>query len=222
MSSEVDVARLYVLVPPSPLFAAHWSFFIPDPPPLDPNKRQCRLEESTIGRRIHVVGDRLNGFKMEIVRGYDLKKDRSNSSGRKFAIGVVEAASISGSFLPSGGFNAIEDTAQQKDEDEGGGIVDTQARDKFERICVGAEAPGPSLRKISTNGSKQNEGIQSRLEVRDCQWWIHGVVDTLVKQSILVSAQSKLETDRNQSPKVIVEKLPKTLKTGGLRQRLKC
>ncbi|KAI9665382.1 MAG: hypothetical protein M1831_001820 [Alyxoria varia] len=209
MGFEGDSATLYVLVPPSPLFAAHWSFFIPDVLPLNPNKKQRRREESNIGRRIHVVGDRRNGFKLEIVRGFDLKKDRTNSDGRRFAIGVVAAANASDSPQRSESSGTAEKGVEEKDEDEGGGTIDKQAEDEFERVCVEIDAPGPSLRKISTAGSTQDEGTQARLEVKDCQWWVREVVNALVKRGILLTAPWKIETDRNSSPTVIVEALPK-------------
>ena len=61
---EHAYTTLYVHVYPSPLFAAHWSFFLPRQNP-----------KSEIGDRIHVTGDRLNGFEYEYIRDYNPKED---------------------------------------------------------------------------------------------------------------------------------------------------
>jgi len=59
---------LYVLVYPSRLFAAHWSFWTPYP--------DASGQESDIGDRIHVTGDRLNGFQYEYVQNYNVREDK--------------------------------------------------------------------------------------------------------------------------------------------------
>lgn len=100
---------LYVLIPPSPLFAAHWSFFIPDL--LDATTRGSR--ESDHGRRIHVADDRLNGFKLEIIRNYNVRQHRSVGS-RRFAIGRIGATDIDVT-------DPKPSAKKAKDEDEGGG-----------------------------------------------------------------------------------------------------
>ena len=60
-STELAVPKhpyrtLHVLVYPSPLFAAHWSFWLPYPDTDAPGR------DSDMGDRIHATGDRLNGF----------------------------------------------------------------------------------------------------------------------------------------------------------------
>jgi len=171
---------LYVLIPPSPLFAAHWSFFLPDLLPCDAVSR--RQEESERGRRIHVSGDRLNGFSLQIVRDYNVRQHRGLGS-RSFPIALVHERHLrrSGAALIGEG---AEDLGRhrypEKDEDEGGGFVDNEPIDAFERVCLEVEAPGPSL------NSANIEGKRKRTEVRDCQWWIRRVVEVLVSRDMLL------------------------------------
>ncbi|KAL2214140.1 hypothetical protein CC79DRAFT_114311 [Sarocladium strictum] len=75
-ASEYAYTTLYVHVYPSPLFAAHWSFFLP--------REDLKSE---IGDRIHVTGDGLNGFEYEYVRDYDPKEDARRPNA--FPIGRV-------------------------------------------------------------------------------------------------------------------------------------
>lgn len=84
---SADLATVYILIPPSPLFAAHWSFFIPDILGTDV-RGSC---ESDTGRRVHVAGDRLNGFKLEIIRNYNIRQHRGVGS-RRFAVGSLLVA----------------------------------------------------------------------------------------------------------------------------------
>lgn len=74
---------LYVHVYPSPLFAAHWSFFLPS------------SADSFIGDRLHATGDRLNGFQYEYIKDYNPKGDSSPPTA--YAIGRVSSAVCRGS-----------------------------------------------------------------------------------------------------------------------------
>lgn len=60
-------ATLYVHVYPSRPFAAHWSFFLPQPG-----------AGQHVGDRIHATGDRLNGFSYEYVSEYSPEQDSRN------------------------------------------------------------------------------------------------------------------------------------------------
>ncbi|KAI4591918.1 hypothetical protein KJ359_012104 [Pestalotiopsis sp. 9143b] len=71
--------KIYVLVYHEPLFAAHWSLWIPQ---IDPSGR-----EKHIGDRIHATGDRLNGFIYEYDRDYNVKEDDRHPS--RFPIASV-------------------------------------------------------------------------------------------------------------------------------------
>lgn len=82
--TKEDNRTLYVVVPPLPLFAAHWSIFLPDQ--RDPNDKH--KIEPTVGRRVHVEGDKLNGFGLKIIRGYDVNKHRSIGT-RRYAGGAI-------------------------------------------------------------------------------------------------------------------------------------
>lgn len=187
---------LYVLIPPSPLFAAHWSLFIPDASSFDAASK--RYQEPKTGRRIHVSGDRLNGFTLEIIRDYDVKMHKG---ARQYPLATVSSAGLESSGSPS------QDSAPhfQKDEDEGGGYVDNRPIDEFERICVEVEAPGPSLNRVS--GSVAGNGKRARVEVEDCQWWIRQVVLALEARGML-SALSSDMNDAGKIPSDIVASLP--------------
>lgn len=164
-TSQRPSATLYILLPPSPLFAAHWSLFIPD---------TDTRTESDQGRRIHVSGDRLNGFHLEIIRNYNVRQHRSVGP-RHFAIGRITSPHTPTTTEPG--------SREEKDEDEGGGFLDNVPRDALEEVCVCVEAPGPSLNSVSGggNGRRVKGG-----EVRDCQWWVRRVVGELVARGLLV------------------------------------
>lgn len=200
-SKPEPATPLYVLIPPSPLFAAHWSFFIPNL--LDYDAISRRHEESTIGRRIHVSGDRLNGFRLEIVRQYDVSKHRSVGS-RRYLVALIPAkhlqASASESLPPAERF-------KQKDDDEGGGYIDNDAIDDFERICVEVEAPGPSLNRVSQTASSVPTK-KAKAEVKDCQWWVRQVVDALMTRGMLEPAPTSANKPASQSPSDAVAALP--------------
>lgn len=186
-----------MVVPPSPLFAAHWSIFLPDR--HDPNDRH-NMEPMT-GRRVHVAGDRLNGFGLEIIRGYDASKHRSVGS-RRYPIGAI-ATSVLKDQLTNG--TAAMD-ADSKDDDEGGGYIDNKPQDDFEMVCVEVEAPGPSLNNVSKAGAG-NVSRGGRQQPRDCQWWIAQVVTELTERNMLKSL-SLLEISHKTPPERI-ELLPK-------------
>lgn len=166
---------LYVVVPPSPLFAAHWSFFIPDPP-----LNRATNQENNVGRRIHVAGDRLHGFQLEIVRGYDVRKHRGVNS-RRFAIGFVPEQFLSGiqsALKPA--------AAESKDEDEGGGYVDNSPIDQLERTCILVAPPGPSLVHVQAGG--KGAATPKQTEVKDCQWWVKQVVQLMFSKGMLLTS----------------------------------
>lgn len=133
---------LYVLVYPSRLFAAHWSFWIPY---LNANGK-----EADTGDRIHVTGDRLNGFQYEYVRNYNVREDERKPG--RFAIGLLSAASVS-------------------DNHDTVGLTAGDALNPFDRACREVEAPGPSLNKVvTTDAGRANGPPPKKNEVKDCQW----------------------------------------------------
>lgn len=189
--ADVPALRpVYVLTPPSPLFAAHWSLFIPE------------SQESSFGRRIHVSGDRLNGFKLEIIRGYDASLHRGLSSSRHFRIGNISPSKY-GTF--SGPSTRSDDA--QKDDDEGGGYVDNYATDELERVCLEVEAPGPSLNRVVASEAGRSSGPRPKMEVKDCQWWVRQVVQLAYSRGILLASQSPDGTE-GKDPTVLLESLP--------------
>lgn len=186
--------NVYVVVPPSPFFAAHRSLFLPGEHkdgrlPSDPENHR--------GRRIHVSGDRLSGFELEIIREYDVSKHRSGA-GRKYLIGTFTSVYSETSQEVE---NATLTGFDRKDEDEGGGYINNRPQDQFEAACVLVKAPGPSLRSVK----ETQDGMRTRLvEQKNCQSWIRDVVETLINCGILRSLP-----DSRESPIELLEKVPK-------------
>jgi hypothetical protein len=60
---------VYLIVFPSPLFAAHWGLWIPSMGELD------------VGKYLHATGDAANGFQVAFKRNYDL-----STSGRSYQL----------------------------------------------------------------------------------------------------------------------------------------
>lgn len=167
---------LYVLVPPSRLFAAHWSLFLPD------LQYDDSRQGSSIGTRIHVVGDRLDGFRLEIIRGYNSQNDRS-LQGRMFALAQVPQQCLQPCEASS---ESVQD-CQSKDDDEGGGIISEEIRTPFETACSQVEAPGPSLNCVyQQETAGERPGRRPKLEVKDCQWWVRQVIHSLVENQMLL------------------------------------
>lgn len=152
---------LYILIYPSRPFAAHWSFWIP--------YLNTSGEEADTGDRIHVTGDRLNGFQYEYVRDYNVREDERKPA--RFAIGLLFTASV------SGGASGNRDT---------GGLTADNAINPFDGACREVEAPGPSLNKvITTEAGRTNVPPPKKTEVRDCQWWVKQAVAHLVERGML-------------------------------------
>ena len=192
---------LYVLIPPSPLFAAHWSFFIPDVLPYETTSR--RHEESSHGCRIHVSGDRLNGFHLEIIRGYDIREHRSVGT-RRFPIAIMSSNYLEATI--SDRQQTQKSQCRMKDEDEGGGYIDNCPINKFEEVCKDVEAPGPSLNQASKTAV--DGGKRVKAEVKDCQWWIRQAVEELTRKGALEQLPARQNVDGAKSPKEIVADLP--------------
>jgi hypothetical protein len=200
--------NIYAVIPPSPLFAAHWSFFVPDPSPPSENGR-VPTRESRVGRRVHVTGDRLNGFELEIIRSYDVSKHRSVGADRKIRIGrLVLPGDSNGdadvTLTESESFTTP--SKDYKDDEDGGGFVDNNPKDCFERLCLEIDAPGPSLNKVGASSSDAPTQTVKRKkpEVRDCQWWIAEVMRTMIDRGMLV----KVDGDERE-PVEWITALPK-------------
>lgn len=201
--------KLYMLIPPSPLFAAHWSFFVPDALPFNPKTQ--RHEESEMGTRIHVSGDRLNGFELEIIRKYDFRMHRGVTFSRRFPVGLVSAEHLRPSDSVKNYHDAAEQRMKIKDEDEGGGFIDNSSTNAFEQACIAVEVPGPSLKSVSESSDDLSitPGRGVRSEVKDCQWWASHVVQTLYREGILKPISSDLRDEELTNPVDIIARLPK-------------
>jgi len=108
---------VFLLVWPNALFKAHWAIFIPDS-----TDKTCKQ-----GKYLHVEGSLDKGFKLEIVRGWDisLSRHRPNSP---IEIGWVRTDHVA------------ETSAQQ-------GVLtkDRTPRDRIEAIIAAVPAPSASL-----------------------------------------------------------------------------
>ena len=200
---HLSASVLYVLISPSPLFAGHWSLFLPDV--MEIKSKAGRYKESDIGRRFHVSGDRLNGFSLEMVRTYNVKKHRGAAS-RCFAVGVVSLQHLTDAH--SGARDEADGRSDVKDEDEGGGYVDNVPRNAFEKICVEVEAPGPSLNHVSSNGCNRDP-LRLKTEAHDCQWWVRNVVEGLVERNVLLPLETCDSQGSLGDPISVVARLPK-------------
>ncbi|KAH8908536.1 hypothetical protein BR93DRAFT_489954 [Coniochaeta sp. PMI_546] len=161
---------LYVLVYPSRLFAAHWSLWIPY---LDSSG-----QESDTGDRVHVTGDRLNGFQYEYLRDYNVREDERKPNS--FPVG-----SISG--------DSLRDWREDGDEKSGSDAMRYEGVNLFDRVCREVEAPGPSLNKVTKLTLAQTTGPPPRkTEVKDCQWWLKQAVEHLVEGDILMPLEEAL------------------------------
>ncbi|KAI2626514.1 hypothetical protein GGR54DRAFT_653356 [Hypoxylon sp. NC1633] len=144
---------LHVLVYPSRLFAAHWSFWLPY---IEGNNVQ-----SHIGDRIHVTGDRLNGFQYEYIRNYNVREDDRRPNA--FPIGLVSETHLS---------RASKDENVTTTED-GQGDEENIALNSFDEACREVPAPGPSLNKVDrADVGKATGAPPKKAEAKDCQWWI--------------------------------------------------
>lgn len=175
---------LYVLVYPSRPFAAHWSFWLPH---LDQND-----QESIIGDRIHITGDRFNGFEYEYVRDYNVREDSKKPTAHP--VGSILASHLSGTGVDRNSTS--------------GGIPKTYSENNylnlFDETCREVPPPGPSLNKI-TDISK-TAAPPRRTEVKDCQWWIKQAVYHLVETGILLRLDQGLQAE---DPIATVDSLPR-------------
>ena len=176
---------LYVLVYPSRLFAAHWSFWLP------------RIEEASgreldIGDRVHVTGDRLNGFRYEYVRDYNVSEDDRNP--KAFAIGLVPNTLL------------CEKTGNTHGIASNGETDDHNVINAFDRACREIQAPGPSLAKVDMASVGRTANPPRRTEVRDCQWWLKQAAVHLTQAGMLLPLDA---TRGSWSPTERVEQLPR-------------
>ena len=108
----------------SPLFAAHWSLFIPNPPPLS-------NDISHKGKINHVTGDSLNGFVHGIKRNHDLQQE-----DRLFTLVLLCNVEEQ---------NIIDPVDAEYVEENG---EEVRARDVIEESALSVRAPGKSLRTV--------------------------------------------------------------------------
>ncbi|KAI1267653.1 hypothetical protein F5Y18DRAFT_378387 [Xylariaceae sp. FL1019] len=172
---------LYVLVYPSRLFAAHWSLWIP------------HVQDFKVGDRIHVTGDRLNGFQYEYIRSYDVSDDDRHPNA--FPIGSVNELHLKG----------VEDNSANTAEEMSDG--NNSVCNAFDEACRQIPAPGPSLNKVSiAGGSTATAGPPKKAQVKDCQWWVKEVVSHLMEKQMLLPLEEGNEID---SPISKVDGLPR-------------
>ena len=124
---------VHLIIYNSPLFAAHWSLFIPNLS-TSPNK------PPSTGNIIHVTGDSLNGFVHGFKRNYDLEQE-----DRAFTL--VHLCDIDEQ-------NIFNSTEMEFVEENGEEVV---ARDVIEDLALSVMAPGRSLRAVVEEGQVSEE-----------------------------------------------------------------
>ncbi|KAI1803741.1 hypothetical protein F4811DRAFT_316379 [Daldinia bambusicola] len=177
---------LYVLVYPSRLFAAHWSFWLPY---TDANDQQ-----SNTGDRIHATGDRLNGFQYEYIRNYDVREDDRNPNA--FPIGLVSETHLTQANKDQTAISSGED---QRDSEN---VV----LNSFDEACREVPAPGPSLNKVNRDAGGVAGSPPKRMAVKDCQWWVKEATSHLVQKGILLPLN---EGHEGETPISRVDSLPR-------------
>ncbi|KAI1394570.1 hypothetical protein F4819DRAFT_493327 [Hypoxylon fuscum] len=178
---------LYVLVYPSRLFAAHWSFWLPY---VDAGNQQ-----SNTGDRIHATGDRLHGFQYEYIRDYNVREDDRHPN--PFPVGLVPETHLS---------KASKDGNTISGE-EGQGGAENVAINAFDEACREVPAPGPSLNKVNRTGvGKTTSAPPKKAEVKDCQWWIKEATSHLVEKEMLLPLDGGHE---GETPVLRVNSLPR-------------
>ncbi|KAI8966424.1 hypothetical protein F5Y11DRAFT_155326 [Daldinia sp. FL1419] len=173
---------IYVLVYPSRLFAAHWAFWLPY---IDTEKKELKS-----GDRIHVTGDRLNGFQYEYIRNYNVCEDDRNPNA--FPIGLVSETHLS---------QTTKDGAVTSSEEDRRG-AEHIAFNAFDEACREVPAPGSSLNKVNRDASG---APPKRTEVKDCQWWIKEATSHLVQIGIFLP----LNEGHEETPISKVDGLPR-------------
>lgn len=111
------------------------------------------------GTYLNATGDAAIGFTVEIERNYKVGAD-----GRRYQL------------LPLGD---VADEHVTDTQGDGSWSVDKIARDRLEEVVLGVEPPGPSL--VATSG----EGPRKRVEIKNCQTWIHDAVKALVEAGVM-------------------------------------
>ncbi|CAJ2510208.1 Uu.00g061080.m01.CDS01 [Anthostomella pinea] len=166
---------LFVLVYPSRLFAAHWSFWLP-----------YDDASNHIGDRVHVTGDRLGGFQYEYIRNYDVSEDDRHP--KALPIGIVSDTHLS---KASKDENLAPSEKGQQDAEH-------VAFNAFDEACREVPAPGPSFNKVNRSDAAKAPGAPpKKAEVKDCQWWIKEAASHMVKTGMLLSLE---EEDGKESP----------------------
>lgn len=120
-SPQTDFRPVFLLIWPSATFKAHWAIFIPD------------ADDRTYkrGRYIHVEGSLKEGFRFEIVRGWDISKSRRRPHS-PIEIGCIPAGLVTDS--------ATDDKL----------IKESIARDQIEEFFASIPPPSASLNSGSS------------------------------------------------------------------------
>lgn len=128
MSTSSPKQPLFLIIYPSPLFAAHWSLFLPTPP------------NESLGTRIHVTGSSLSGFTHEFVRSYDL-------SDESRAYKLLPLPDVDSEFVTDSGVER-----GSCDQDNGAETTNARPASELERIALEVPAPGKSLKGVDVGG----------------------------------------------------------------------
>ncbi|PQE09994.1 hypothetical protein CJF31_00003916 [Rutstroemia sp. NJR-2017a BVV2] len=157
-SPAMSTRPIYLTVYSSPMFAAHWSIWIPD---CDANTQKT----TAIGKRIHVHGDSRVGFDHEFVRNFNMDLDERTRTD--ILLGWTDTANV----------------AARTDGDTNS--TDKEARDIIEKWALTIPAPGPSLRDSSSSATDIFQAPRTRVKLQNCQTWMTELVAKLIEEKIL-------------------------------------
>jgi hypothetical protein len=115
----------------------------------------------TSGTLLQVDGDPLNGFVHDIVRNCDISVQDSGCRCRPVLLEL--------------GIASVQHLAAV------GCMQNVEPRSRIERLVLSVQPPGKSMRSAA-----DSETARTRVDVRDCQWWVKEVVEKLVGEGVLM------------------------------------
>lgn len=130
--SQAVIRPVFLLVWPNALFKVHWAVFIPDA--SDPT---CKR-----GKYYHVEGSLKDGFRFEIVRGWDISKSRRRPHS-PIEIGAIPA-------------ELVVDIATNDKL-----VKEAVPRDRIDAFFASVQPPSQSLNSVSTSESAAVRGYST-------------------------------------------------------------
>ncbi|KAG5336320.1 hypothetical protein C0989_012168 [Termitomyces sp. Mn162] len=160
---------IFLIISPNPLFAAHWSIWIPSIP---------QAEGEDLGKVLHVTGSPVTGFVHEVKRGYDMSTTRHAYSF--IILGQIDSNLVVDVDLKDQVIFTADDDCE---------APSIESIDAIEKLAFSVPAPKKTLKSASDNVNAP------RPKIENCQNWIGHFVDLLVDEGILdANARTLLES----------------------------